>query len=421
MPIRREKLARVLVLACLLTAASAGQALASPGDRDQTFGGNGKVNTNFTGGADFANGVALQKNGKIVAAGLEGHGRFGLARYLPDGHLDPTFSDDGKVSTNFTPETDFARAVAIQPDGKIVAAGFAGDKATFAVARYHDDGHLDNTFSGDGKFTTNFTSGDDAAYGLALQADGKIVVAGSAREGNGDAMFALARYDTSGHLDRTFGDNGKLVTNFTPKGDTAFAVAVQPDGKVVAAGRAGYGSNSSMALARYLPGGRLDPAFSGDGKVTTNLTAGDDYANAVAVQLDGKIVAAGTGGYTDFAVVRYGPHGGLDDSFGGDGKVFTDVSVRDDIVHGVAVQLDGKIVAAGSAREGYPDATFALARYWPHGGLDRSFGGDGTVRTNFSPWGDYANAVAIQSDGKIVAAGQAAGSGGRFALARYLP
>jgi uncharacterized delta-60 repeat protein len=95
--------------------------------------------------------------------------------------------------------------------------------------------------------------------------------------------------------------------------------------------------------------------------------------------------------------------------------------VRDDIAHGVALQDDGRIVAAGSAREGYPDATFALARYWPHGGLDRSFGGDGTVRTNFSPWSDYANAVAIQDDGKIVAAGQAAGSGGRFALARYLP
>ena len=411
----------VIALACVLGVISAAPALGAPGQLDATFGGDGRVVTNLTDGFDSAKGVAIQPDGKIVAVGLAGEfGRFGLARYKPNGRLDAGFGDGGTVMTNFTGRVDMARAVAIQPDGKIVVAGFAGDQAKFALARYNSDGTLDPTFGGDGKVITNITLGVDIAYGVTIQSDGKIVAAGSAHEGSGDGRFALARYNDDGTLDSTFGGDGTVITDFTPQIDLALALAIQANGKIVAAGEAGKGVSGSFALARYLPHGRLDSAFGGDGRVTTNLTGGDDFANAVAIQANGKIVAAGTGGYTKFALVRYELHGSLDPTFAGNGVAMTDFTGRDDIAHGVAIQANGKIVAAGSAREGYGDSKFALARYRTSGRLDGTFGGDGRVMTDFTGSGDYAHAVAIQPDGKIVAAGEAAVRGGTFALVRYL-
>jgi uncharacterized delta-60 repeat protein len=190
--------------------------------------------------------VAIQSNGKIVVAGYAG-GDFALARYNPNGSLDPTFSGDGKQMTDFG-RFDGANGMAIQPDGRIVAAGFAlnGD---FGLARYKPNGALDLTFSGDGKQTTDFGGGSDGASGVALQGDGKIVAVG--RGGPGDD-FALARYNPNGALDPTFSGDGMQTTDFGASGDGALGVALQGDGKIVAVG--GGGPGGDFALARYLGG-----------------------------------------------------------------------------------------------------------------------------------------------------------------------
>ena len=417
----RRKAVLVLALCCCLSATLAALALAAPGGRDPAFSGDGKATTNFASRNDFANAVAIQADGKIVVAGRAGGagGKFGLARYNPNGTLDTSFGGDGKVTTNFsTTADDFANGVAIQADGKIVAAGHSSDR--FALARYNSDGKLDVTFSGDGKMTTNFSSAFDDAFGVAVQADGKIVAAGHA----GFDRFALARYNANGTLDTTFSGNGKVTTNFSRASDLATGVAIAANGKIVAAGTAGSTEFSGkFALARYNPDGTLDTTFSGNGKATTDFTPGEqDVAFGVAIQTNGRIVAAGGGdvGGVSFALARFMRNGTLDNTFSGDGKLTTNFTSGLDAAHGVAIQADGKIVAAGHANL----HRFALARYNRNGSLDTTFSGNGKVVTNFTTkdgfGDDFANGVAIQADGKIVAAGRAGGSGGRFALARYL-
>jgi uncharacterized delta-60 repeat protein len=394
---------------------------------------------------DEGRAVAIQADGKIVAAGyaitetgLPGAAPydFALARYNPDGSLDPTFDGDGRVTTDFIGTEDRAFAVAIQADGKIVAAGFAltQDNEDFALARYNPDGSLDPTFDADGKVITDFALARDEARALAIQPDGKVVAAGFAFIRSFD--FALARYNPDGSLDPSFAFGGGITTDFGPppceepcepqeSTDSAHAVAIQGDGKIIAAGSTiprGTGS-SVFALARYNTDGTLDSTFDGDGKVITDFAADWDEAFGLALQGDGKIVAAGrsyVSGITDFALARYNTDGSLDSTFDGDGKVTTDFAGGFDEALGVAIQGDGKIVAAGFATvSGTLD--FALARYNTDGSLDTVFSGDGTVTTDFAGSEDRATAVAIQVDGKIVAAGFAVVSDTRkdFALARY--
>jgi uncharacterized delta-60 repeat protein len=401
-------------------------ATAAPGDLDSTFSSDGKVATNFTRGDDIATAIAFQLDGKIVVAGLAGGtgGKFALARYTLGGGLDTTFGGDGKVTTNFGPGTDWVNALAVQPDGKIVAVGAdrpaRGDNLRLALARYNTDGSLDASFSGDGKLTTNFTSGYDYAEDVVLQTDGKIIVAGEAR-----GQFALARYDAEGRLDSTFGGDGKAKTDLNSGVDDATSVAIQGDGKIIAAGWSGPARSNDyrFAVVRYDSDGGLDTTFSGDGKVTTNFTRGFDYGWDMALQADGRIVVVGAaaGAGERFALARYDATGALDDGFGGDGKVITNFNTGSDVATGVAVHGDGRIVAAGwSGPARSSDYRFALARYDSDGGLDSTFGGDGKVTTNFTSGNDYAWDMGLQTDGKIVAVGHARGSGGRFAVARYL-
>jgi uncharacterized delta-60 repeat protein len=418
----RRTLSLLLALSAL-AATLTGSALAAGGDLDTSFSGNGKATTDFTVNRnDFAGAVAVQTDGKIVVAGRAGRngGRFALARYNPNGTLDPTFGGNGKVVTNFTGGDDFANGVAIQTDGKIVAVGQAGGRGgRFGLARYNANGTLDSTFNGDGKATVNFTNGFDAARGVALQGDGKIVAAGHT---NFD-RFALTRLNSNGRLDTVFSGNGKVTTNFSVVTDFANGVVIQANGKIVAAGAAQITEfTGRFALARYNTNGTLDSTFGGNGRVTTDFTAEQDVAFGVALQTNGKIVAAGGGDVAGarFELARYNANGSLDHAFSGDGKATTNFGPGIDAAHGVAIQTNGKIVAAGHANF----HRFALVRYNANGTLDSAFGGDGKVTTNFTNKGgfqdDLANGVALQADGKIVAAGRAGGSGGRFAVARYL-
>jgi uncharacterized delta-60 repeat protein len=397
------------------------------GSLDTSFSGDGRQVTDLGSGYEAAYGVALQADGKIVAVGGGGAfgGSFALARYNPNGSLDTSFSGDGKQTTDFG---GYATGVAIQADGKIVAVGasddFAGD-VDFALARYNADGSLDTSFSGDGKQTTDV--GDlDYASGVALQGDGKIVAVGStyADQAGGFDGFALARYNADGSLDTSFSGDGKQTTDFGNSFDSAFGLTLQADGKVVAVGRTsdGYAAPSDFALARYNANGSLDTSFSGDGKQTTDFGDQFEQANGVALQGDGKIVAVGrrsAGGVNDYALARYNPNGSLDTSFSGDGKQTTDFGATDDAATGVALQPDGRVVAVGATGDGAYVGDFALARYNANGSLDTSFSGDGKQTTGFAG-PDGANGVALQADGKIVAVGETSGEGGGdFALARY--
>ncbi len=384
-----------------------------PGDLDTTFDTDGKATINVGGAAGGAQAVAIQADGKIVVAGYDGND-FTLMRYNSDGTLDSTFDTDGKVTTDFGGGSDIGEAVAIQPDGKIVVAGnsFTGGKYDFILARYNSDGSLDTTFDTDGKVTTDFvSSNDDVGYAMALQPDGKIVVAGRIFYG-GNFDFALARYTITGTLDSTFDTDGKVITNFG-SGDEGQAVAVQADGKIVVAGQSGL----DFALARYTITGTLDSSFDGDGKVTTNIGTNDDIGYAVALQADGKIVVAGkswnTPGNYNFSMARYNGNGTLDNTFGAGGKVTTAIG-SEDWSEAVAIQADGKIVAAGQSND-----NFALARYNSDGSLDNTFGSGGTVTTNFLGE-DRSFAVALQpADGKIVVVGYSYNGSYDIVLARY--
>jgi uncharacterized delta-60 repeat protein len=399
---------------------------AAPGDLDLSFGNGGIVITPIGSSFDYARSVAIQSDGKIVAAGHSDNGGnvdFAVVRYNTDGTLDISFGGTGKVVTQVGSSHDFASSVAIQSDGRIVAAGYSytGGNVDFAVVRYNADGSLDTSFGGTGKVVTPISSGNDFANSVAIQSDGKIVVAGySANGANGN--FAVVRYNTDGTLDTSFGGTGKVVTA-VGSSSSASSVAIQADGKIVAAGSSYNGANGDFAVVRYNTNGTLDTSFNGTGKVVTPIGSFSDSASSVAIQADGKIVAAGNsanGADDDFAVVRYNTNGTLDTSFNGTGKVVTPIGSGNDSAASVAIQADGRIVAAGGSRG--TDYNFAVVRYNSNGTLDTSFNDTGKVVTAIGSGGDRANSVAIQSDGKIVAAGQSNNNGSAhdFALVRYL-
>ena len=290
---------------------------------------------------------------------------FALVRYLSNGALDPTFGGIGIITTSITSERDLGYALAPQPDGKIVVAGTSSNvfSSTFTVARYLNDGQLDPTFNQTGIITTaigNSASGRD----VAIQADGKIVVAGSSERTFFDTDFALARYDSDGHLDLTFNGTGVVTTSLSEK-DTAISVAIQPDGKILAAGFGSRGFGSHFTIVRYEPDGALDPTFNGTGVVTTSISGGD-AAIAIALQPDGKIVAVGHRVANDteqyFAMARYDSDGQLDTTFNQTGIVTTTDSPTLETAFAVAIQPDDKIVVVLDSFL-TPKSYFTVARF----------------------------------------------------------
>jgi uncharacterized delta-60 repeat protein len=298
------------------------------------------------------------------------------------------------------------------------------------------DGDLDPAFGAGGVVMTDFNNSTDIAYAVALQADGKLVAAGTTYTDNdfSDEDFAIARYNPDGSLDASFGNNGRVTTDFPDLAAVISAVVVQSDGKIVVAGGAYplFTFAGDFKVARYNPDGSLDTSFGTGGIVTTIFPGDGSYAFALALQSDGKIIAAGTDfvdfnpgdmSDTDFALARYNPDGSLDATFGNGGTMTTDFLGAEDDVYSVLIQPDGKIVAAGSANGPFDYYNFAVARYLPNGTLDTTFGTGGKVRTDFGNNDlDIAYAAALQPDGKIAAAGTTVfdlGVSQHFALARY--
>lgn len=396
-----------------------------PGDLDLTFNGTGKVITPI-GFDDGAQSIAIQSDGKIVVAGYDFSSskyNFALVRYNTDGSLDMTFDGDGIVVTAIGASTDVAFAVAIQADGKIVVAGesYNGANYDFAVARYNADGTLDTTGfgTGTGKVTTPIGAGNDIAFSVAVQTDGKIVVAGYSRNGT-DEDFALVRYNADGSLDTGFNGTGKVVTPTGAGNDHIYNIKIDSTGRIVAGGKIGV--NADFALARYNSNGSLDTAFDGDGILTTAFGAGDEIVNSVALQADGKIVAAGYASFPgtalDFALARYNTDGTLDLTFGGGtGKVTTAVTSSDDSINGIGFE-GAKILAGGFRFSVSGNHDFAVARYNADGTLDTSYGsgGTGVVSVDFGG-NDQGTGLAIDSSGRAVIVGI---SSNRFAAARIL-
>ncbi|MFI8965398.1 calcium-binding protein [Streptomyces sp. NPDC053493] len=408
-------LALGLVLALVLP----GTAAAAPGDLDPSFGTGGRVVTSFPGFAG-GNDIARQGDGKLVVVG-QSEGGFALARYNTDGSLDPTFAGDGTTTSDFGGGSHSANAVAIQPDGKVVVAGTTempgeeGGCCFFSVARYQPDGSLDTAFGNGGLFRVDEFGGSADGTDVAVQPDGRIVAAGK----GGGGGFALVRLTAGGTLDPSLGGDGAVVAGFTPTspqdpGGVARRMALQSDGKIVLVG---YVANAfDIGVARYTADGSLDPAFSGDGMVSADF-GGTEFGNDVAVQPDGRIVAVGTGG-AGLALLRYNADGSPDATFGTGGRTSVAFPGDGGVANAVALQSNGKIVVAGRADD--PNSSesndFGVARFHPNGMPDTGFSGDGFAVTGFGDF-DEARGVLVQPDGKIVAAGY--GAGFAFALARY--
>ena len=337
------------------------------------------------------------------------------------GSLDTSFGRGGMVTTNFGSGKHVGNAVAVQPNGKILVAGYAGND--FALARYNADGSLDTGFDTDGKVTTAIGSGADKGYALALQPDGKIVVAGNSHNGT-NTDFAVVRYNADGSLDTDFDTDGKVTTDIGSADDLAYGVALQTDGKIVLVGGSVIANKFDLALARYNADGSLDTDFDTDGKVTTDIGATLEMMYAVLIQSDGKIVAAGYSN-SKFALVRYNANGSLDTTFGEDGDdtgtdpdgyVITAVATASNVAKDLFLQSDGKIVVAGNVSE----SRLALVRYTADGELDTTFGEDGKVVAYHATYLHDFNAVVVQPDGRILAAGalrENPASG--FGLVRY--
>lgn len=394
----------------------------SGGRLDKNFGTDGIV---FT-GANHPAYVALQGDNKILLAGGST-----LERYNTDGSLDTTFGTVGTVDISFGSAT----AVALLANGKIIVAVDTsaiaqGVGSDFALVAYSSDGSLDTGFGNNGFVATSVGFDSSVVHDLAVQADGKIVTAGKTYElfydGFGFSIkaltFALARYNSDGSLDTGFGSNGTVITDIAAGApEEASTVSLQADGKIVAAGYALVaGTALDFALARYNIDGTLDSTFGSNGIVTTHLNSGAK-ARDIAVQADGKIAVAGfttsSGTGSDFALVRYNTDGSLDTAFGNNGRVITDFDNDNDYAHAIGIQSDGKIVVAGNVSilvypQQFRRFAAGLVRYNTNGQPDPTFGNSGQVVTQVGESTTYASDLAIQPDGKILVAGTA--------LLRYL-
>jgi uncharacterized delta-60 repeat protein len=415
--------AALIVVATIWVAAPAD---ATPGDRDAFFDDDG-VATVFPNGA-IATAVALDHHERILVVGytLRREPDLALARLTPAGRLDPTFGGDGKVVTDLG-GNDYAFDVAIEADGGIVVAGErdGSRRDRVAVARYLPNGTLDGSFGGDGVVLTTFGRRFQSASAVGLMPDGRIVVAGFTSNGT-TGRSAVARYRPDGSLDRTFGDDGRVTTDLSPSGERFEDVAVLPGGAIVAAGHAESGLIPRFSAARYRVDGSLDDRFGrrGAGYTRIDVAGGSDIAHAVAVLPGGRLILAGytsAGSRDEWAVVRLGPNGRLDEAFGGDGRVVSSFSEGYESAFGVAIQPNGKVLIVGRVHGPETREDLAVWRLKPRGGPDLAFGEAGLARIDVFGGADTARAAALQANGKLVVAGECVRSGDRrFAVARLL-
>jgi len=426
--------------------------LFAAGDLDPTFGaggadGDGVVTTNIATTAavptvDSAQTVLVQSDSKILVGGASDAGiggDFALARYNPDGTLDTTFGGgDGIVTTDFG-DADSIQSIALTGDGHIVAVGNTGTGSfvNWAVARYNPDGSIDPTFSpgspdgpdapdGDGKLIVDWFSRADFANGVAVDADNKIVVVGTAT--GQDTQLVVARFNPDGSFDNTFDADGKVSLDFFQGADAGSDVKIQADNKIIVVGAsAAPGGHRNVVLARLNPDGSPDTTFGNQGKASADFGVGS-YGKDVVLEPGGKYVVGGlvdspATGDSNFAVTRFNANGTLDTSFGSGGRtVVTSLPGSNSEHYGLARQADGKLLLGGAVVSDTGGNGFGVARFNADGTLDTSFGAGGSVITRVPGATESTGAdLALQADGKIVMAGRAtlAATSGDFAVVRY--
>jgi uncharacterized delta-60 repeat protein len=397
-----NRISRVLKRAVILTvgfsllAFAPKRAEAAASQFDQTFGSGGKVFYSTVSGSGGSGDIEIQPDGKAVVVGMNG---FEIARFNVNGTPDNTFDADGLAQV---PSLGQSNALAIQADGKIVVAGrSAGD---LALARFNSDGSLDTTFDGDG-IAILVLPDTQEIFDIAIQPDGKIIVGGNTGTSAIFQDFMVVRFNANGTPDASFGPTGigVIQTGFNPR-DGLSSIALQPDGKIVAGGFTGDFANVDFALIRITSTGSLDTTFDTDGKLTNSIRE-QDILNKVLIQPDGKLIATGytrnMGQNQDVALIRYNSNGSLDTSFDVDGIATTNDGALDDTSAAI-LQPDGKIIV--TERRDFNNS--ALIRFNSNGSLDNSFHGDGIFTfpaSNFT--NTFPRAVAIQPDGKIIISG----------------
>ena len=396
---------------------------AQDGTLDGSFGIDGIITMDINNSNDAMKSILTQPDGKIIVAGYSSDmeaNMFCLLRFNGDGTIDDGFGSNGVVITTF-PYTSIASEIALQSDGKIIAAGhtWGGSQNNFALARYNPDGTLDSSFGNSGTVSTSFPERSGVARTLKIQDNGKIIAGGHVYTLYDDFdEFALARYNTDGSLDLTFGSGGQVTTSFgAGTRNWINSIQIQENGKIVAGGF----SNYSGALARYNSTGALDLSFGSNGLVTTdvpNTTQG--LINALAISPDGSIFA---GGYSvdtlsDFTVVKYDSQGIPDNTFGVNGILVTQISSENDAITDILIQPDHKILVGGNTSENSV-SHFALARFDGTGDPDPTFGTNGVVITQVDPIHSHLESINLQSNGKILAAGHIGNFPFDIALVRY--
>ncbi len=409
------------------------------GTLDPTFGTGGIVLTDI-GLIDEAMAATHQPDGKIIAAGFTGNigtYSFLLTRYNEDGSLDGTFGDAGITTTSLGAGEASCNAIQLQADGKILVIGTylvaEEGPANIALARYNTDGTLDLSYGTDGIVITNSEDSEvfDGGMRGKVQADGKLVVLGFKYE---DILeFLLLRYNTDGTLDNTFGDEGivtPIIGDYSDESEELNLIFDTDENILIASSAFGSGeSHTNFSIVKYDTDGALDLTFGTDGQVLTNIKTTDgvssnDYGADIAFQSDGKIVVAGMI-YDDegaFALARYSAAGVLDESFGTDGVMYTEMSAWAECT-GMSIQANDKIIITGHASFEEYNEDFVLVRYTANGDLDPTFGTDGMVVAGLSPSADYANDIMIIDNEKILVVGTEAGEFGldtRVGLVRYL-
>ncbi len=428
----------VFLAVCVLLTGSIEKVRAA-GELDPTFGDEGRVLTAIS-GQDYGKNTIIQPDGKILVSGGSSLGdvsRVALLRFNPDGSLDSTFDNDGKATVSITGLSAIGWALALQSDGKIVVSGdgFGNGNEQFFLVRFSSNGSLDTSFGNGGKVVNDFQGNSALLRTVAIQPDGKIVVAGtvSSQKGNSDLDAIVIRYNADGSLDNSFDGDGIVTTDITTgRNDYISGLLLFPDGKIIITGATGNTGdslfNGKFAVVRYLPNGQLDASFGSGGKVVfpfSNNSA--DQSFAATRQTDGKTILTGTtfsGSSFELAVVRLNPDGSPDASFGTNGRASMLVNNRSGVTpSGIKVQSNGKIVVAGSTSAiSFVSLDFAVVRFNSNGTLDTTFNGTGYNVTNVaSGSNDAASGVAIQLDGKIIAAGQTyiGENGGSVAVLRY--
>lgn len=383
----------------------------NPAVADVGFNGSGKVSTAIGSGNDFGTSVVVQSDGKVVLAGYASNGvrdNIVLVRYLENGMLDPDFGTSGKVITPLGASHAVALGMAMQSDGKLVVAGYAsnGSNNDFAILRFLASGALDPAFGTSGIAMITVGSSEDVARSIVIQGDGRIVVAGDYFSGlNYD--FAMVRLDSNGALDPSFGVGGKVTTPIGASTDVCNALALQSDGKIVAAGYYSSSGQNDYAMARYLTNGTLDPNFGSGGKVTVNVGPGDDICYGVVVQTNGRVLLAGrrhNGTNYDLALLGFGSNGTPDTTFGSGGMTLVAFGTGDDFGRALSLQPDESIVVVGEAVVG-SNYDIAVARLNGNGTLDPGFGNNGKATMAVGTSNDFGRSLAFANDGKILVGG----------------